>query len=90
MKKISNILLTIFSIGIILSLFAGAVSLIIYIIAMFIGGEAATNLCASVFTDYLPWVIKFTSIFVGVGFIGMYFAKIKALSVNQTDSSDNK
>lgn len=88
MKKVSNVLLTIFSIGIILALFAGGLSLILYVIAMFIGGETATELCSTVFTKYLPWVIKFTSIFTLVGFVGMYFAKIKALTAGTTESAE--
>ncbi len=88
MKKIADVLLTIFSIGIILALFAGGASVIIYIVAMFIGGEAATEICTTVFKEYLPWVIKFTSIFTLVGFVGMYFAKVKALTVGTTKSEE--
>lgn len=81
MKKISNVLLTIFAVGVILALFAGGLSLIGYIIAMFIGGETATTLCVFIKNEYLPWVIRFTSIFTGIGLIGMYFSKQKALTV---------
>ena len=88
MKKIADVLLTIFSIGIILSLFAGGISLIIYVVAMFIGGETATAICSATFTKYLPWVIKFTSIFTLVGFVGMYFAKVKALTAGKTESAE--
>ena len=87
MKKIADVLLTIFSIGIILSLFAGGISLIVYLVAMFIG-ETATALCSATFTKYLPWVIKFTSIFTLVGFVGMYFAKVKALTAGKTESAE--
>ena len=82
LKKINNILLTVFAVGIIVCLFAGGLSLFGYIIAMFIGGETATNMCLFIFKTYLPWVIKFTSIFTAVGLVAMYLSKTKALTVS--------
>lgn len=89
MKRCSNILLTIFAIGILICLFAGGLSLLGYIIAMVIGGENAVNLCTFIFKSYLPWVIRFTSIFSGIGLLGMYFSKIKALAI-ETEKEDDK
>lgn len=80
MKKFVDILLKIFTYGIIACLFAGGLSLVGYLVGLVIGGEAATSLCAWVFKTYLPWVIKATSIFTGVGLIGMYLSKQKALT----------
>ena len=85
-KKLTSLFLSIFSIGMIVCLFAGGLSLVGYIVALFIGGEAATELCVFIFKTYLPWVIKFTSIFAGFGLVGMYLNKTKALTV----SGDNK
>lgn len=85
MKKISDILLKIFAIGIMVCLFAGGLSFLVYLIGIIIGGESATALCAFTFKSYLPWVIKFTSIFTGIGLIGMYFSKQKALTMNTED-----
>lgn len=82
MKKISNVLLTIFSVGVLLTLFAGAVSILGYIVAMIIGGETATLICGFIKNDYYPWVIKITSVAVGCGLLGMYLSKVKALTVN--------
>ena len=79
MKKMSDILLKIFAYGILISLFAGGLSLVGYLAGLFIGGESAENLCAWVFKRYLPWVIKATSIFTGIGLVGMYLSKQKAL-----------
>ncbi len=81
MKKVSEVLLKIFGYGMIVCLFAGGLSLVGYIVALFIGGEAATSLCGWIFKSYLPWVIIATSVFTGIGLIGMYFGKQKALSV---------
>ncbi len=80
MKKVSDWLLKIFAYGILVCLFAGGLSLVGYIIGLIIGGENATNLCAWVFKTYLPWVIKATSVFTGIGLIGMYLSKQKALT----------
>lgn len=85
MKKISLLLLKVFGVGITLSLFAGGLSLLGYCTALFIGGDIATNLCNFIFKTYLPWVIKFTSLFTGIGLIGMYFSKQKALTVASCD-----
>ena len=88
MKKVSKVLLTIFSVGVLLALFAGALSLVGYIAAMIIGGETAAKMCAFIFTEYFPWVIRCSSIAVGCGLIGMYLQKKKALVVNVTDEEE--
>ncbi len=80
MKKASDVLLKIFAYGVIACLFAGGLSFVGYFVALIIGGDAATNLCAWVFKTYLPWVIKATSVFTLIGLIGMYLSKQKALT----------
>ena len=81
MEKISDVLLKLFSFGIVICLFAGGASFLAYLVGLIIGGEVATALCLFVFERYLPWVIKFTSIFIGFGLLGMYFSNQKALTV---------
>ena len=81
MKKLSYILLRIFAYGITICLFAGGATFIGYVIALVIGGEKATNLCVFLYKTFLPYVIQFTSVFTGVGLVGMYLSKIKALSI---------
>lgn len=81
MKKLNNIILKTFSIGVVLCLFAGGLSVLGYIVAMMLGGEKAGMLCEFIFTQYLPWVIRLTSAFSGIGLIGMYLSKEKALTV---------
>lgn len=82
MKKISNILLRIFAYGITICLFAGGATFLGYVAALVIGGENATNLCVFLHKTFLPYVIQFTSIFTGIGLVGMYFSRIKALSIS--------
>ncbi len=86
MKKISDILLRIFSVGVLAALMAGALSFVGFVVAFCMGGEAATSLCVWIHKTYFPWVIKFTSVFVGLGLIGMYLSKVKALTVNTKES----
>lgn len=81
MKKISKILLTGFSVGTILTLFAGALAFFGYVAALIIGGETATNLCVFIHKQYFPWVIQLCSVSVGLGLIGMYLDKKRALAM---------
>ena len=90
MKKISDIILKIFAIGVLLCLFAGALSLVGYVAALFIGGETATAMCVFIHKTYFPWVIKFTSVFTGLGLIGMYLTKKKALTVSTEKAEEEK
>lgn len=82
MKKISNILLRIFAYGITICLFAGGATFLGYVAALVIGGENATNLCVFLHKTFLPYVIQFTSIFTGIGLVGMYLSRVKALSIS--------
>lgn len=88
MKKISDIILRIFGIGVTVCLFAGAVAILGFIAALIIGGETATQICVFIHKTYFPYVIQITSIFVGLGLIGMYMNKIKALTVG-TGQNEN-
>mgnify|MGYP003293973344 CR=1 FL=1 len=82
MKKFSDVLLKIFGVGVTLCLFAGGIAVLGFIVAMFIGGETATEICIFIHKTYFPWVITFTSVFVGFGLIGMYLNKMKSLSIS--------
>lgn len=88
MKKVSNILLKLFSVGVLLTLFAGALALVGYIVAMIIGGETATQISLFIYESYFPWVIRICSVSVGLGLIGMYLQKKKALVVNTSDEDE--
>lgn len=81
MNKVKNVLLTIFAIGALLTLFAGALAFFGFIAALFIGGETATALCVFIHKTYFPYVIRICSVSVGFGLVGMYLGKMKALSV---------
>ena len=84
MKKISNILSKIFSIGVLLTLFAGALAGLGFIVAFIIGGETATELCVFIHKQYFPIVIQICSVATGCGLLSMYLGKEKALSMKET------
>ena len=81
MKKASKILLTMFSVGVLLTLLAGGLALLGYVVAMCIGGNVATEICEFIYTTYFKWVIRICSVSVAFGLIGMYLGKAKALSL---------
>ena len=89
MKKFSDILLRIFAVGVLLTLLTGALTLIGYIVAMIIGGEIATEMCVFIHKTFFPYVIRVTSVVVGIGLVGMYLSKIKALSITETSDERN-
>lgn len=88
MKKLANVLLTVFSVGVLAMLLAGALSVLGYIAALCIGGETATALCLWIYKTYFPWVIKLTSVFAGIGLVGMYLNKQKALTAASENISN--
>ncbi len=90
MKKVSNVILWIFGIGETLCLFAGAISIVGFIVALCIGGEIAPQICVFIHKTYFPWVIKFAALFTGFGLLGMYLTKKKSLSVNSAPEPDKE
>lgn len=87
MKKFVSTLKKIFGALILLCFFAGALSLAGYIVALFIGGETATNICTFVFSTYLPYVIKTTTVVVFIGLLIMYLEKQKSSAPEESEKS---
>lgn len=88
MKKIGNVLLTVFSVGALVSIFAGAIALLGYIVAIIIGEGMATRICLFIYKTYFPWVIRVCSISVACGLIGMYFSRKKAFVVEKENKNN--
>jgi len=82
MEKVANVMLKAFAVGVFACLLLGGFSIVGYLASLIIGGSVATELCTIIYKVYLPWVIKLTSAFVGLGLIGMYLRGQKALTVN--------
>lgn len=84
-NKIATVLKYVYGIGIAVALFAGALTLIGYIVAFIVGGELATEICVFIYKKIYPVIIYISSVSVLIGLVKMYFAGEKAL----TSSSDN-
>ena len=74
-EKIVNVLNKIYGIVIGISLFAGLIPLIPFIIAIIIGGDSAALICDFIYKEYYPYVIVMASVAVVIGLITMYIAK---------------
>ena len=90
MKKINDILMNIFGIGVIAVLIAGALGFVGYIAAMVIGGELATEICVFIYKTYYPAVIQVCSVCVGCGLVSMYLNKVVALTFSVAQSDDKE
>ena len=83
LKKISDVCKLIFGYGIMIVLFAGGLTFFGYVIALFIGGETATNLCTWIYKSFIPVIIYASTILILFGLLTMYMAGEKALTPNR-------
>mgnify|MGYP006392933427 CR=1 FL=1 len=86
-KKISKVLSTIFGYGIMLSLFVGGLTFFGYLIALFIGGDIAAEICTFLYKTVLPIIIKTSTIMVLLGVVVMYLNGEVALTSNKKKAS---
>ena len=89
MKKTADILLWVFGVGVMACLFAGGLAFLGFAVALCVGGDWATELSVFIHKTYFPYVIQFTSVFVGIGLLGMYLRRVKALSLRAKSSSNS-
>jgi|GEM_PF-343683 len=80
MKKVSNVLKTIFGYGIMISLFAGGLTFFGYVAALIIGGETATAICAFIYKTITPIIVYLSTSMVLLGLVAMYLAGEMALT----------
>lgn len=78
--KIANILSYIFGVGILISLFVGALSFVGYLVALIVGGDTATQICLFLYKTIYPILFSFTSCIVILGLIKMYVAGEKSMA----------
>lgn len=86
MKKASQMCYTIFGWGVYISVFAGALCFLGFVVALIIGGDTAGTIAVAIKSSCFPLLIKLASVSVGIGLIGMYLGKDEALSI----TSDKK
>lgn len=80
MKKVSGVLKIIFGYGIMICLFVGGLTFFGYLAALFIGGEAATEICVFIYKKIVPVMVYCTTCLVLLGLVAMYCAGEKALT----------
>lgn len=83
MKKISDIMKTIFGYGIMLTLFAGGLTFFGYVAALILGGEMAAEICNVIYKKIIPVIVYATSCLVVLGLVSMYFAGEKSLTPSE-------
>ena len=78
--KIADTLGYIYGIGIMIALFVGAASVLGYAVAIIVGGQTATDICAYIYKTVYPVLFIFSSSVVLLGLIKMYVAGEKSLA----------
>lgn len=83
LKKIAEKLKIVFGYGIMLTLFVGGLTFFGYLVALIIGGDAATLICEVIYKQIVPVMIKTTTILVMFGLVTMYLAGEMALTASK-------
>ena len=71
-EKISEILNVVFGYGIMICLFAGGFTFFGYVVALFIGGDIASEICTVIYKNVIPVIIIISNSLVLVGLVNMY------------------
>ncbi|MBE6663241.1 MAG: hypothetical protein E7602_01920 [Ruminococcaceae bacterium] len=71
-EKIYNVMNKIYGISILVSLFAGFLPVIPFILAIIIGGETGANISVFLYKQYYPWVAVLASLAVIIGIVALY------------------
>ena len=82
-KNIANIIGYIYGIGIVITLFAGALSFLGYLVAIIIGGQTATDICVFIYKKIYPVLFTFSSCVVLLGLLKMYIAGEKTMMLTK-------
>jgi uncharacterized membrane protein YozB (DUF420 family) len=78
--KIIAVLEYIYGLGIMLSLFVGALSFLGYLVAIIVGGPTAVEICKVIYKKIYPVIIYVASVSVLLGLVKMYIAGEKSLA----------
>ena len=82
-KKISDVLKTVFGYSVMITLLVGALSFLGYVAALIIGGEVAAVICDFVYNVILKVTIYASTVTILLGLVAMYLAGEKALTPNK-------
>lgn len=82
-EKTCKVLGVIYGYGILITLFAGGLTFLGYVVALCIGGDTATRICEIIYKDIFPAIIITGSVMVILGVIKMYLSGEVALSIEK-------
>ncbi len=83
LNKIGRFIKKIYGVSIMLCLFAGGMTFIGYIVALFLGGDGAEQICIFVYKSIVPIIIYVASASVLLGLLSMYLCGEMALSAEK-------
>ncbi len=81
-EKLYNLFNKLYGITMTVAFFAGIVPLVLFVVAMIIGGSAGETIAVFLYKQVYPWVIALASVSILFGLIAMYIKKEKGLSVD--------
>ena len=87
-EKLIGLLRTLFSLTSIIAVIGGVVTFLLFLIAVIIGGAAATNLSLTARNVLMPWFIRSASVAVAAGLLISYISKKHALSIDVEKAGD--
>lgn len=90
MKKVSQVLRTVFGYGIMLCLFVGGLTFFGYVAALIIGGDTAAAICHFLYKQVIPVVIYTSTVMVLLGLVVMYLNGEMALTSNKKKAIKHK
>lgn len=90
LKKFSDICKMIFGYGIMIVLFGGGLTFFGYMIALIVGGDTAANICSFMYNDFMPIMIKASTILILFGLFSMYLVGETALTPDKKKSQSDR
>ena len=78
--KIATVMGYVYGVGIMLSLFIGALTFLGYLVALIAGGDVAADICEFIYRKIYPVLFTATSVIVLIGLAKMYVAGEKSLA----------
>ena len=82
-KKVLPVIKTIFGWSVMITLLGGGLTMLSYVVALIVGGDAAAKICEITYKEVWPIIIKVTNITIVLGLIAMYINGEKALSPSE-------
>ena len=82
-QKALPVIRVIFGGSVAITLLGGGLTMLCYVVALIVGGEAAAKICDVTYKEIWPILIKVTNITIVLGLIAMYINGEKALSPSE-------